>query len=131
MKFKAQMVYILLSVIVVLSLALSTLAYRGLYLGAIHTVGSLEKDLSEARRSLQEAVLERDTVSATLNNTYSEAKRVDQVVTKFEEKAREIAYKREEGFVSEKVVIVDHISDELNSLLTESYNEIFLQDDTK
>lgn len=131
MKFKTQMVYILLSVIVVLSLALSTLAYRGLYLGAIHTVGSLEKDLSEARRSLQEAVLERDTASATLNNTYSEAKRVDQVVTKFEEKAREIAYKREEGFVSEKVVIVDHISDELNSLLTESYNEIFLQDDTK
>lgn len=131
MKFKTQMVYILLSVIVVLSLSLSTLAYRGLYLGAIHTVGSLEKDLSEARRSLQEAVLERDTASATLNNTSSEAKRVDQVVTKFEEKAREIAYKREEGFVSEKVVIVDHISDELNSLLTESYNEIFLQDDTK
>ena len=131
MKFKTQMVYILLSVIVVLSLALSTLSYRGLYLGAIHTVGSLEKDLSEARRSLQEAVLERDTASATLNNTSSEVKRVDQVVTKFEEKAREIAYKREEGFVSEKVVIVDHISDELNSLLTESYNEIFLQDDTK
>ena len=131
MKFKTQMVYILLSVIVVLSLALSTLAYRGLSLGAIHTVGSLEKDLSEARRSLQEAVLERDTASATLNNTYSEAKRVDQVVTKFEEKAREIAYKREEGFVSEKVVIVAHISDERNSLLTESYNEIFLQDDTK
>lgn len=131
MKFKTQMVYILLSVIVVLSLTLSTLAYRGLYLGAIHTVGSLEKDLSEARRSLQEVVLERDAASATLNNTYSEAKRVDQVVTEFEEKAREIAYKREEGFVSEKVVIVDHISDELNSLLTESYNEIFLQDDTK
>ena len=131
MKFKTQMVYILLSVIVVLSLALSTLSYRGLYLGAIHTVGSLEKDLSEARRSLQEAVLERDTASATLINTYSEAKRVDQVVTKFEERAGEIAYKREEGFVSEKVVIVDHISDELNSLLTESYNEIFLQDDTK
>lgn len=119
---------------IVLSLTASTLVYRGLYAEARQSVVSLENSLQEARESLTTMERERDNAINTIINTQREVSRVDSVVASVEkeiDKHINDKNKRREGDVKVEVVVFEYIGDELDSLLTRGYNEIYLQDDPK
>lgn len=131
---KRKLVAALLVVSIVLSLTASTLVYRGLYSEARQSVVSLENSLQEARESLTAMERERDNAINTIINTQREVSRVDSVVVSVEkeiDKHINDKNKRREGDAKVEVVVFEYIGDELDSLLTRGYNEIYLQDDPK
>lgn len=131
---KRKIVVSLLAGSLVLSLVASTLVYRGLYSEARQSVVSLENSLQEARESLTAMERERDNAINTLINTQREVSRVDSVVVSVEkgiDKHINDKNKRREGDAKVEVVVFEYIGDELDSLLTRGYNEIYLQDNSE
>ena len=135
MKLRAKIAYVLASVLVVVSLTASTLLYRGLYNEARQSVVSLEESLDRAHRSLEDATIERDAALSSVVAAREEAGRIEGVTVSVEKEIdKYVSSKRREEVVNDKiveVVVVEHIGDDLDSLLTKGYEGIYLPKNTE
>lgn len=132
---KKRVVRVVSVAALLMAVASSAFYYKGLLNETELRLGVAEERLSEAHRDLRVLSVERDTVIVTLSKNKEEAGRLDKIAQDISKEIDDIYKdKKRVGRANEEIVeivIVDHIGDELDGLLSRGYDEIYLQDDSR
>lgn len=129
------LIYLLLSLILILSLLGAY--YKHSYDKEVVLHTSTKEALVEANRSLAECSTEREAYSGSITQQCEGYKEVDNEVVDIKEQINnipDVIIKRKETENVKEVVVehhVDIINPSIDRLLSESYDKIYLQDNTK